>query len=153
MHLSGQGEELRQLLGDLLCHLNRALQRHHRSNPQALAPGDFATLMQLKRSGTARSGDLAADVGADASTMSRRICSLEERGLLARETDPADRRSAIVRLTEVGSETLDAAAEDRVHGVFEALTSWESADLEELTRLVSRLNAAFEHTREGNHLQ
>lgn len=145
MHLPAQGDELRHELGELLCHLTSALHRHYRTNPQALAPGDYTTLMQLKRGGAARGGDLAAGVGADASTMSRRIASLDSRGLVARETDPADRRSSIVRLTPAGARAVEVAEGERVGGVFEALTSWDSDDLAELTRIVSRLNQAFEN--------
>lgn len=144
MHLSAQGDELRHELGELLCHLTSALHRHYRANPRALASGDYTTLMQLKRGGATRGGDLAAGVGADASTMSRRIASLETRGLVARETDPADRRSSIVRLTPAGARAAEVAEGERVSGVFEALTSWDSDDLAELTRIVSRLNQAFE---------
>lgn len=136
-------------LGLLLGNLNRALVQRRRAQPGGLAPADFATLMALIRNPNARSGDLAIDLGMDASTMSRRICSLEERGLIERDADPADGRASIVRLTESGVAAADAEAAGRVREISEALTAWDAADVSELTRLVRQLNEAFQQSQRG----
>lgn len=149
MQLSDQEGELQDGLRELLGHLNRAVQQRRRTNPGALPPADFATLMQLRRHDGARSGDLAADEGTDASTMSRRICSLEERGLVAREPDPADGRASIVRLTEAGRAAADAEAAGRVAVISAALQPWDRAELTELTRMIRQLNDAFSRSREA----
>ena len=53
-----------------------------------------------------RVSDLAACVELDASTVSRQIKQLEDKGIVERTADPADGRASLVRLTDDGRETM-----------------------------------------------
>jgi DNA-binding MarR family transcriptional regulator len=63
---------------------------------------------QLPATGLARASRLTSGA------MTNRIDRLEERGLVARQTDPSDRRGVNVRLTERGRRLTDAAIEARL---------------------------------------
>jgi len=67
-----------------------------------------ATLEVLSREGPLRLGTLGGRLGITASTLSRNLARLEERGLVRRRPDPADRRALEAELTADGI----AAAED-----------------------------------------
>jgi DNA-binding MarR family transcriptional regulator len=56
-------------------------------------------------------GALAAGMNMDSTTLSRNLRPLQRRGLLALETDPADRRSRRLRLTPEGAALLEAASQ------------------------------------------
>jgi DNA-binding MarR family transcriptional regulator len=53
--------------------------------------------------GVARINDLATDLGLEASTVSRHVSKLVERGLALRAVDASDRRAIAVRLSKKGA--------------------------------------------------
>lgn len=55
--------------------------------------------------------ELAEAMGVTASTMSLNLKRLEERGLITRDRDPADRRVMNVRLSPLGAEVSESLAE------------------------------------------
>lgn len=61
-----------------------------------------ATLEILLAEGSLRLGALGQRLGISPSTLTRNLARLEERGLVRRETDPADARSSRATLTEAG---------------------------------------------------
>lgn len=78
----------------------------------------------------------AATIDAPAATVA--VNDLEERGLVVRETDPANRRCKVVSLTDAGRDvvrTIDAI-HDPAPEIFAALTD---AELKELKAIVDRL--------------
>lgn len=88
---------------------------------------------QLPATGLARASMLTTGA------MTNRIDRLEERGLVARATDPADRRGVNVRLTERGRQLTDAAIEARLtaaNGQLEALSVAERRVVSEGLRKV-----------------
>ena len=87
-----------------------------------------------------RASDVAAALGLDKSTVSRGIAQLERIGLIERVPDPDDGRARLLRLTEDGTERYGAIREQR-RAEFEAiLERWETGDLEQLAKLLHRLN-------------
>ncbi|NNN02116.1 MAG: MarR family transcriptional regulator, partial [Acidimicrobiaceae bacterium] len=50
---------------------------------------------------------LAALLGVDAPTVTRKVQQLERLGYVAREPDPDDGRASLIRLTTSGQETVD----------------------------------------------
>ncbi len=67
-----------------------------------------ATLGSLDRQGPQRITTLAIAEGVSQPSMTQLIQRLEQRGLVARASDPADGRVALVRLTEQGRAALAA---------------------------------------------
>lgn len=87
-----------------------------------------------------RASDVAAALGLDKSTVSRGIAQLERIGLIERVADPADGRARLLRLTADGAERYGAIRAQR-RAEFEAiLERWDTGDLEQLAKLLHRLN-------------
>lgn len=97
--------------------LMRAIERLHASGEvakrsgveleRALHPVLFVTADR----GVTRINDLATDLGLEASTVSRHVSKLVEKGLVVREADAVDRRASAVRLTPEGLAMRDRLRE------------------------------------------
>jgi DNA-binding MarR family transcriptional regulator len=96
-----------------------------------------------------RLSDLAAKVGLDASTVSRQIKQLEDKGIVERTPDPADGRASLVRLTETGRQTMQAGFRRRFERIKTVLEPWSQRDRDLLRKLLTRLAADL---RDANDL-
>lgn len=84
-------------------------------------------------------GRLAQLLCVDAGTLSTALRRLEERGLLVRSREGADKRHVMVQLTAAGA-ALDRPTERTVeHAAETVLAAVEASDLEALKRVVERL--------------
>ena len=109
---------------------------------------DFATFVLLKTVAhlePLRLSTLAAELDLDASTVSRHVKSLEDRGLLVRTTDPDDGRASQVALSEAGTARIHAAGERRRELIGSLVADWSDQDREDLRRLLHRLTLALEN--------
>lgn len=109
---------------------------------------DFASLALLKVTavqGPVRLSSLASLLHLDASTVSRQVRALEDRGLLERTTDPDDGRASRVVVTAHGLRALAEGAERRRVLIGEVLADWDDADRETLRVLLHRLSESFSH--------
>lgn len=100
-----------------------------------------------------RLGELSKRLGITASTLTRNISRLEDRGLLCRVGDPDDRRAQRVALTESGRNT---AAEVRLQEVEFARSVLEclppgsvTSTLEAFNQLLAAVRTATEHCCPG----
>ena len=109
-----------------------------------LPRADYLVLSRLDSKECDRSRELADAARLDPSTMSRRLASLEGRGLIARQPDPSDRRAQILTLTEAGRAAVKKERDRRVEMVTDALAGWDAADKAELARLLGRLTDTIE---------
>jgi DNA-binding MarR family transcriptional regulator len=73
---------------------------------------DYAVLDQLAEGPAPTQGDLAAAVGRDPTRLIPILDRLEEKGLLQRLVDPADRRGRTVVLSALGRELLADCKQD-----------------------------------------
>lgn len=105
---------------------------------------DYIVLARLAARECTRSRELADAEGLDPSTMSRRIASLVERGLVQRSTDPQDRRAHTLALTDAGQQALSSERQRRVALVTDALADWDEADKADLARSLARLTDTLE---------
>ncbi|MDB5096416.1 MAG: transcriptional regulator, MarR family [Cyanobacteria bacterium RYN_339] len=82
----------------------RALQRHAEHSIVALGLGlsDFAVLEILLNKGPQKVNDIGRTIGLTSGAITAAVDRLEDQGLLARTSDPGDRRSRIVALTPKG---------------------------------------------------
>jgi DNA-binding MarR family transcriptional regulator len=101
-------------------------------------PATIPVLHVLSCTGGIRLSDLAQRMHLDASTVSRHVRQLEERGLVSRTGDPDDRRASRVEVTELGGKALAASFEHRKQLIGQAITSWSDRDRHTLQRLASR---------------
>lgn len=112
---------------------------------RARLPGeelDFAAILLLKalmHGGPMRLSALAASLDLDASTVSRQVRHLEDRGLLERTSDPDDGRASRITLSEQGRIRLEAGARRRRALVAQLLEHWPDRDREQLRVLLNRL--------------
>src|SRR3954451_770079 len=137
---------------DALMSLMMALGRRLRQKQ----PGDavdfsaFPILKLLRHQGPMRVSTLAQVIGLDASTVSRHVKQLEDRGLLERAEDPDDRRASQVTVSEQGSTCLEAGFAARRGVVSHALEELSTEERDTLRDLVARvvealLNQAVAH--------
>ncbi|MCW2829704.1 MAG: MarR family transcriptional regulator [Aeromicrobium sp.] len=106
-------------------------------------PSQAALLHTLKCRGEMRLGDLADAMRLDASTVSRHVQQLGERGCIDRCADPDDGRALIIRLSDAGAASLRHTYEQRRAYVNEALTGWSRPDREQLRRDLTRLTTSL----------
>jgi DNA-binding MarR family transcriptional regulator len=114
-----------------------------RGQGETLDTGSFWLLKTLA-SGPLRVTDLAVCANLDASTVSRHVAQLHSAGLIERTPDPVDGRAHRVRLSDAGAARIDAALRARRALLERSLESWDSRDLEELDRLLTRFAADVE---------
>jgi DNA-binding MarR family transcriptional regulator len=98
----------------LCLHVQRAARALARRFDEALRPvgltnGQFSLLMALNRPEPAVMGPVARLLAMDRTTLTAALKPLERLGLVAIRTDPSDRRTRLLSLTEEGSEVLAAA--------------------------------------------
>jgi len=89
--------------------------------------------------------EIAAALGVDPSAASRTIAPLIDRALAERSTDPADRRTVVVRTTPTGFEIGTCVSRDRLalmQQVMGRLTATRRSLLAELLEELAEANAA-----------
>lgn len=107
--------------------------------PFGLTMQQAAILLRVAREGQARPNKMAADVGTDTAGITRLLDRLEAKRLVVRRSDPADRRSLIIDLTDDGRKLAPGLG--RIFaGVERDLTAAHSAaDIDRAQKIVARL--------------
>lgn len=122
-----------------------------------LEPSCFPLARHLMHRGSVRVSDLAALTELDASTVSRHVKMLEQRGIVERQPDPEDGRASLVRLSDAGHAAIEGAFSRRFDRIKAALEPWSQPDRDALQRLLSRLAAdlreADQHEQREQHAQ
>ena len=98
----------------LCLHTQRAARALARRFDEALRPvgltnGQFSLLMSLNRPQPPAMGPVAKLLAMDRTTLTAALKPLERHGLVTIAVDPADRRSRLLILTDLGRETLASA--------------------------------------------
>lgn len=109
-----------------------------------LTLSQWSALVTVETHGPMRIGDLADREGVSAPTATRLVASLEEHGLLERETDTADRRSSYVTVTEAGREQLAWARKARTAKLAQRLATLSDVDVARLLDVLPVLEALAE---------
>jgi DNA-binding MarR family transcriptional regulator len=133
------------LVVDSVLHTAMAIGRlmRQRLPGDQLEPATYWVLKNLA-SGSMRITALAASTQLDTSTVSRHVTQLEQAGLVERGQDPDDGRAQRVELTDEGRTQLAASTARRREVLTTSLDGWDTADLAELDRLLSRLVTGVE---------
>ena len=106
-----------------------------------LTLSQWSALVTVEMHGPMRIGDLAEREGVSAPTATRLVASLEERGLLSRETDSTDRRSSYVSVTAAGVEQLDWARKVRTAKLAQRLATLDDDEIHRLLDVLPLLEA------------
>ncbi|MFI5782003.1 MarR family winged helix-turn-helix transcriptional regulator [Nocardia sp. NPDC051570] len=108
------GETERADLAAMIVPLMRALMVVERPVLEAhgVSMWGYSVLVTLGRGPARRQGMLAEEIGADKTRIIPVLDDLQERGLIERRPDPADRRARLLALTPEGRAVRDAAQAD-----------------------------------------
>ncbi|WP_406112397.1 MarR family winged helix-turn-helix transcriptional regulator [Kitasatospora purpeofusca] len=117
----------------------RVAELSRRVHPQ-LEGMAYSLLGHVEQAGPVRVTDVGVHFAVGKATISRQIRALEELGLLAREADPLDRRSALVSLTEDGRRRYLAARDARMDRVRQLMADWSEEDVVRFAGLLHRFN-------------
>ncbi len=127
--------------------LLRRVQRIHMSTSSGQVDIDrsaYGIMCKLADDGPQRLGAFATAFGLDPSTITRQVQALEKAGLAERSADAADRRAAILALTDEGLEVLNRTRDYRRQRLDAVLADWSDTDRENLGRLLEKLNSSIE---------
>lgn len=108
-----------------------------------LEPWEFDVLSALRREGEPYQlspGRLVTATLVTSGTMTHRVDRLSERGLVAREADPRDRRGVLVTLTPAGRRAVDAALDELLEDerrLLSALPADAARDLADALRVLA----------------
>jgi len=121
----------------LISQLARGMRRRIEQvvEPLGLRPRELHALQHLRERGASAQQTLVELLGIDATNLIAILNSLEDAGLIERRRDRADRRRAIIALSEQGDQLLadlDRALRQIDNDVFATLTSSERETLNAL---------------------
>jgi DNA-binding MarR family transcriptional regulator len=100
-----QGDE--ELATRLRVAVNRLQRRLRQESLGGLSPGQASALGSVRRLGQPTLGELAAVEQVQPPSMTRIVAALSDAGMVRREADPSDRRSARVRITPAGERAIE----------------------------------------------
>lgn len=118
------------------------INRRIRPAADGLSHGLLSALATIVRLGPLRPSDLARLEIVAAPSATRAIAELENRGLVARQPDPADGRSSFIEATDAGVEAVHRARSQRAVLVAELLAGVSADDLAKLAAALDALEAA-----------
>ncbi|SHK94846.1 DNA-binding transcriptional regulator, MarR family [Streptomyces yunnanensis] len=95
-----------------------------------------------------RPSDLASALEVHRSAITHQLKTLQQAGHVTLTTDPADRRSSIVTLTDSGRHELDRLAEQGLDRFTAFVADWDAADVRTLADLLTRFEES--KARVGN---
>lgn len=124
-------EHVGQNLGRLIRVLDRL--RQHADTAATVV------LDELVERGPRRVGEIAAALGSDPSTVSRKVAALVDAGLVQRRADPADGRAHLLAATEAGQQRWAAGRHHRTMSFAAVLAGWSEDSRRQLAALLGRL--------------
>jgi DNA-binding MarR family transcriptional regulator len=115
-----------------------------------LETASFPLLAKLTSDGPLRSGEIAAAMCADPSTISRQVAGLVRSGLVERRPDPEDGRASLLAATTEGRRVLDTEKRRRAAQLVDALAGWTPESRDQLADMLARFVADLHRTTEGD---
>jgi DNA-binding MarR family transcriptional regulator len=109
--------------------LNRLARRLRSQTPGDLSPSRTSALVTIELQGPITLGRLAACERVTPPSVTRMVASLEKRGLVRREADPADRRIARVSLTAEGRRTVQRTCTRKTAYLAKQLHNFDQSEL------------------------
>lgn len=125
-----------------LASLIRRLEMNYRRRNHPMERAHYLLLAQLQ-DGARSTGEIAERLGLDHSTVVRQVAAVAGLGFARRVPHPTDRRSVLVAMTPEGEASLTAMRDQRRARLAIVLADWSITEVEELARLIERLNRAL----------
>jgi MarR family 2-MHQ and catechol resistance regulon transcriptional repressor len=142
-------------------HLWLVLMKAHRAmarqaaksiEPSGLGQSDFAVLEVLLNKGPQKVNDIGRRIDLTSGAITTAIDRLEERGLVVRELDIADRRTRLVRLTPAGRAHIDGIFKQHAQALEVVSSGLTKAERKSLIALLKKLGVAAEQLPERGRL-
>ena len=105
-------------------------------------------LVRLVKDGPQRAKELAGQLCADQSTVSRQVAALVKAGLIERLADPDDGRASILVPTALGAARVQEHFAHRGQALAPVLVDWPEADRTVFLHLLRRYTAGLEARRD-----
>ncbi len=105
-------------------------------------------LVKLAHLGPRRASDLAEQLCADPSTVSRQVAHLVKGGLVERQADPDDGRASILVPTELGRAKVREHSQRRGAALKPVIADWSAQDRADFLRLITKFTEGIEAHRE-----
>lgn len=121
-------------------HMKAGMRRRASQVHPDLAVLGYMILITIQKCGPTHAGALAERLELDKGLLSRQLRALEEFGLLARESDPTDKRAAFISLSPEGVRRVEAVRAADREVLYDQLRDWAVDDLEKLAELLARVN-------------
>jgi DNA-binding MarR family transcriptional regulator len=141
---------LAEVAARLRISITRLARLLRQQDQHGLGPTLAAALATISREGPLTLGELAAHEQVAPPTITKVIAKLEERGLVERHTDSADRRVSRVKITSAGRRQLEEARTRRTAWLYTALRDLPAEDqarLGEAAEVLEHLTQAPERER------
>lgn len=128
-------------LAELFWGVARRLRHRTRESllPWEITPSQSRALGVLMREGPQRLSTLAEHLRIAARSATEVVDDLQDRGLVAREPDPGDRRATLVRLTPAGTDAGTAIKQARHAEAERFFGSLSATDRVDLSRILRKL--------------
>ncbi|WP_244464882.1 MarR family winged helix-turn-helix transcriptional regulator [Martelella endophytica] len=122
--------------------LARLLEALNRRRIYPLERSHYLLLLQLAE-GPRKVSALSHILALDATTVTRQVSAMEERGLVTRQADPDDRRSALVARTAEGAALAEAMRDARTRRIARLVSGWEESDVTRFAAYLGQFNEAL----------
>ncbi len=136
------GAELASLLRPALLRLTRIVRNQRVDESVTLT--QLSALFTLRKHGAMSAGELATCERVQPPSMTKVLANLEDRGLVARQVHPTDRRQAIIEITAAGTELLESERRSRDLWLSQRLTTLTAEERALLQRVVPILDKLAE---------
>lgn len=127
--------------------LMRLSRRLRQEADAGITPSQLSALATLDRRGPLALRDLAAAERVTSSTLTRIVAALESDSLIARITDPQDRRCNLVSVTPAGAELLTSARDKGTRLLAERVAALPAEDADLLAAALPVLESLLEQDR------
>ena len=127
--------------------INRLARLLRSQGPADLSPSLASALVTIELRGPIALGQLAVHERVTPPSVTRMAAMLEERGLVRREADPADRRIAYVSLTAEGKRTVQSMRTRKTAFLAKRLRRLDEAEVAALRVALPLLEALLEDER------
>ena len=114
---------------------------HETLEPIGITPGQSRAVAVLMRHGVMRLSELSDHLRIAPRSTTEVVDGLQERGLVERRPDPADRRATLVALTGTGQATAEAIRAARHAEAERFFAGLDAADRETLARILKMLKS------------
>lgn len=134
---------LEQEMGVLTRRIRRVMAERARMVHPELPVAAYSILTFLNQRGPCRASELVGMFTIDKGAVSRHVQHLEELTLIERKPDPADRRAALLSVTDTASQRLAEIVESRREEWRHRLGDWSDEEIFAFVAALKRYNATL----------